>query len=295
VLLEKFLWGPINDPLLLSITLGNSRFKLIMIFKKYLAIIKISLLSVMAYRLSFLMWRIRTIFTFLTIFYFWSSVIPQNNSLFGYSHSQMLTYVFGITIIGIFVFSSSTNSVGEEINDGNLSNFLLKPINYFSYWLTQDLGDKIVNLAFTIIELLILFLLLRPPIFLQKDLVTILLTVFAGLIAAITYFFINMLMGFIAFWNPEIWAPRFIFFVLLGFFAGQYFPLDILPKPVFEFFQLLPFAYLLYFPVKVYLGQLVFGQVVQGFAVGIGWSIVIFFIMIFVWKRGLRSYSAQGR
>ena len=249
----------------------------------------------LTYRVSFIMWRLRNVIQLLTIYFLWSVILPNGKTLLGYNQSFMLTYILGTSLLDSVVLSSRTYAVGEEINSGNLMNFLLRPINYFAYWFSKDLGDKCMNISFSIVELLLIFVILKPPIFIQTDPLYILLFIFSIILSLFIYFFLNFLLGLIGFWSPEIWAPRFIFITVLGFFAGSLFPLDILPKVVYEILRFLPFTYLLYFPLKIYLGQLSFSEIISGLSISLFWTFAIYFIVRFIWQKGLKNYTAYGR
>ncbi len=251
--------------------------------------------EVLSYRFNFVMWRFRTVLQLLTMFFLWSALIPASGDLFGYSQSQMLTYILGTSLISSIVMSTRTGEIGDIINTGDLSNYLLKPVSFIKYWFARDLGDKAMNVVFSTIEIGILILLFQPPLFLQTNPVYLLLTIIACLISIIMYFFFNYLLGLFGFWSNEIWGPRFIFWILLGFFAGSLFPLDILPGPVFEVLKLLPFTYLLYFPLKIYLGSLGFSAIFQGLLVSFIWTLILYFAVQYVWKKGLKLYGAEGK
>lgn len=263
--------------------------------KKYYIIARNTWDEMLTYRASFVMWRVRNVIQLLTIYFLWSVVIPPGKVLLDYNQSMILTYILGTSLMQSIVLSSRTYAIGDEINSGNLLNFLLRPINYFKYWFAIDIGDKLMNISFSVVELGLILIILRPPIFLQTDPLHIVLFLMATSFSLVLYFFINFLLGFIGFWSPEVWAPRFIFFMVLEFLAGSLFPLDILPKTVFEIMKLLPFSYLLYFPLKIYLGQLSLPEIISGLSISLFWIFGIYFIVRFVWQKGLKSYTAYGR
>jgi len=263
--------------------------------KKYWLVAKNTWDETVTYRFNFVMWRVRTILQLLTVYFLWLAVIPKDGSFGTYSQSLMLTYIFGTQILFSFVFASRSYNVGDEINLGNLSNFLIRPINYFAYWFAKDLGDKAMNIVFATGELTLLFLILKPPLFIQKELPFILFFILAVILAIFMYFFFNFLLGLIAFWSPEVWAPRFIFYVLINFVSGGLFPLDVLPSAIFEKLIFLPFTYMLYFPLKIYLGQLSTSQILSGMAIASVWTIVFYLIVKLVWQAGLKVYTSQGR
>lgn len=263
--------------------------------KKYLIVIKNSYEEIFTYRINFLFWRFRMVVQFLAAYFLWLAIVPANTQFFNYSQTLVLTYIIGTVFLTAVVFSTRSYEIGENINQGDLSIFLIRPINYFLYWFSRDIGDKIMNIGLSIIELSILFIILKPPFYVQADVYYLLLTTIAVMLAVLLHFFFGCLLGLIGFWSPDVWAPRFIFFVIVGFFAGSYFPLDILPKGVFFVFQLLPFSYLLYFPLKIYLGQLTTMEILLGLIACIIWIIIMFNFLYFIWSKGLKSYTAQGR
>ncbi len=263
--------------------------------KKYWMVAKNTWAETFTYRLNFVMWRFRVVLQLLTIYFLWFAITAKSNNIFGYQRSEILTYILGTSLLNSFVFASRSYGVGDEINEGSLSNYLVRPINYFMYNFAKDLGDKAVNIVFCIVELTILFVVLRPQLFLQTNPVLLLLSAVSVIIALILYFYFNFLIGFVAFWSPEVWAPRFIFTIVITFFAGGLFPLDILPAKIFAIFNLLPFTYLLYFPLKIYLGQLSTSQIVSGIGISLIWIAFTYLLVKFVWQKGLKVYTAWGK
>ena len=125
---------------------------------KYISLFKISFAQEFAYRLSFVMWRVRNVMQILLLFFLWTTVFSDpGRVLFGYDRAKMLTYVFGILVVKAVVLSARTVDVAGEISRGDLSNLLLKPISYFKYWLTRDLSSKALNMVFAFFEITILF------------------------------------------------------------------------------------------------------------------------------------------
>ncbi|OGH19211.1 MAG: hypothetical protein A2868_01785 [Candidatus Levybacteria bacterium RIFCSPHIGHO2_01_FULL_40_15b] len=267
----------------------------LMKLSKYYLIARNTWDETLVYRLNFVMWRVRVILGILTMYFLWLALLPPGQNILGYTRELMLTYILGTSLINSIVISSRTYEVGDHINSGNLSNFLIRPINYFGYWFARDLGDKAMNIVFSASELTILFFILKPPLFIQSDISLIMLTLVSCAFALVLYFIINFLLGSIGFWSPEVWAPRFIFITVLTFFSGGLFPLDILPKPIFSALSLLPFTYLLFFPLKIYLGQLATYEIIRGILISSVWIVILSQVLRFVWQRGLRVYTAYGR
>lgn len=263
--------------------------------KKYLQVMKNTWNEAVAYRVSFVLYRVREVTGLLTMYFLWLVVLPNNGQLFGYTQSIMLTYILGTALLSDLIFATRSSNIASEINEGMLSNFLLRPINYLGYYFARDIGDKAMNVVFSIGELSLIILLLHPPLFVQTNAVFILLTIATSAVSLLLYFFFGVVFGFLGFWSNETWGPRFIFYQLLIFFAGGLFPLDILPKPLFSVIEYLPFTYLLYFPMKIYLGHISLFAIYKGIAISLLWLLIMYIVVQRLWMRGLRSYTAQGR
>ncbi len=263
--------------------------------KKYFLIAKNTCDEMFVYRLNFFMWRFRQVLQLLTIYFLWYAILPPRTSIGTYSQQSMLTYVLGTAIMNSFVFSSKSIGIGEEIIEGNLTNFLIRPINYFYYWISRDIGDKAMNISFAFIELLIIFLFLHPPFFIQTNFFMLVFFVINLIGAMSISFLLNFLLGIVGFWSTDVWGVRFLYSVVIQFFSGGLFPLDLLPKPLYHIFQFLPFSYLLFVPVKIYLGQLSLKEISISLFIVFVWIAVLHRIVMSLWLKGLQEYTATGR
>jgi len=260
---------------------------------KYLTIFTISLQEFFTYRLNFLMWRVRQIFVFLIPFFIWRSVLGGGGELYGYGFAALMTYLFGTTILRSLVMGSRTVELGWMINTGYLTIPLLRPMSLFRFFFVRDLADKLYNLSFILIEIPLLYLLFRPPVFLQSNPFQLGWFALSLSLAVLIYFFINLLFGSLAFWTRDVWAPRFLLMVIMEFATGAMFPLDMLP-PFFDKIVLFtPFPYLLFVPLQIYLGkdQLLFPHLF----IQVAWVFCLYFFIKIVWQKGLKRYEAEGQ
>ena len=265
--------------------------------RKYLQILKITFQQEFAYRLNFIMWRVRNVLQIFLIFFLWSSVFHDPSSvIFGYDRSKILTYVFGTLIIKAVVFSSRSIELARIISDGTLSFYLVKPVNFFKYWFTRDISSKLLNLSFAFLETTILFFILKPEIFIQSNFFYLFFFLVSLVIAIFLFFAITLLVNIFSFWSPETnWALPYLFIVIIGdFMSGSVFPLDIFPQSMQNIFYSLPFSYLVFFPLQVYLGKLSLVTVINGIFISLGWLIILWMAVKVFWEKGLKEYKAEG-
>jgi len=264
---------------------------------KYLSIIRTSLQEYFIYRLNFALWRVRAVMQLLILYFLWLTAYGGLNNLFGYSASQMLTYILGISLIRSYVLAARlSEGVGAQIITGDISNMLIKPISYIRYIFSRDFSDKFINIFFSSIELIVIMVVLKPPLIFQSNPLLLIGTVIFILVGLTLYFLLNFSLSLSAFWlhGDDWWAPRFIFGIIVDFLAGGLFPIDVLPEAVRQVVMLTPFPYLLFFPMKVYLGQAQTSYILMGFLISGFWIFGLFLFQRWLWQQGLKSYVAAG-
>lgn len=265
--------------------------------KKYLPVFKISFQQEFAYRLNFILWRVRNVIQVFLIFYLWDTVFADpNRVVFGYDKAKILTYVFGLVVVRSIVMAARSIDIAGEVSRGELANYLVKPVSYFKYWFVRDLSSKALNLSFAVVELGLLYVLLKPPFFLQTSPLVLFLFGVSLAVAVILYFFILFLFNLMPLWYPDqAWGPTFLLFIFVEFLGGGLFPLDILPKAVQSILYLTPFPYLMFLPLEIYLGNFDLGAAVRGIGIQAVWVFIFIFVVRLTWNAGLRAYSSEGR
>lgn len=261
---------------------------------KYLLLVRTKIDEYLAYRLNFIFWRIRNVFNLILVYFLWQNVFQTSVSVQGYTEPLLFTYIFLANILNAVILSGKTDQVAGDILNGAIINQLLKPYSFFGMVITREVADKIMNIAFSIVEITIFLIILQPPIVIQSNPENWFLMLLFVAIALILSFLISLSLSLIAFWSTEIWAPRFIFLVLISLAAGTLFPLDILPESFYWAFMVTPFPYLVYVPAHAYLFG--FSETTISFiGISLVWVIIFYSACVVLWKKGMKEFSFFGR
>jgi len=264
---------------------------------KYFSVFTLTLKEYFAYRLNFLIWRLRVFIGFLVPFFLWLTVIKEVKNFSGYEKESIVSYFFFSHLLSYFILGTRTVDIAGQIQNGEIINLLLKPMSFFYYYFFRDLADKILNLLLSFFEVFLFFKIFSisfPSANLQF-LPFFFLFLTLGLFLS---FYLNLLISFLGFWSAEVWAPRFIFFILISILAGNFFPLDLLPKKLFSLIILTPFPYLFFLPVKMISSPQTLMDKIDIyflFFMGSFWLVILFFLVQFFWQKGLKSFSFWGR
>jgi ABC-2 type transport system permease protein len=257
--------------------------------KTYFKTIEITLKEYLAYRLNFLLWRFRVFLSLVVLFFLWQAAFDNTKTIGHYQPKILFSYIFYANFLANFVLGTRTTDIANEINSGEIINYLLKPISFFRYYFSRDMADKLLNLFFSFFEILLLVILFKIPLVKPKQIVLGTVFLINGVLLS---FFINLIISFIGFWSREIWGPRFLFSVLVFFISGSYFPLDLLAKPIYYLFLATPFPYLFYLPTKIFLGEK-FPFFLLFFA--IGWTVIFYYLAKKIWQAGIKNFAFWSR
>jgi len=97
-----------------------------------------------------------------------------------------------------------------------------------------------------------------------------------------------------AFWTTRVQALNQVYFALMMFLSGRIAPIEVFPEPLREAAALLPFYYMVAFPVEIFLGRLEPTEVLNGIAVQALWLSVSALLITAIWRLALRRFTAVG-
>lgn len=248
----------------------------------------------LARRSSFIAERLRALVVLVSFYYFWKAVLAGQDSVAGYDAAAMLTYLLGMNVLRSLVFASQSWEVSMDINQGRLSTYLIRPINFMAYTFFRDLSEKSINLTSAIIEICGLVFIFKMNVRWPTEVSTWGLFILACLLGAIMYFVLSFMVACWGFWTAESGGPRWLMELFLEFSAGAFFPIDVLPARVQEVFMHLPSPYMVFFPLQVFLEKVDSHQIINGFLSQMFWIAIFLAATRVVWQKGLRYYGAEG-
>lgn len=267
---------------------------ILMGLRRYVALFSISWQNGLVYKTAFLMWRLRMVIGTLLPLALWSAVYTQSDQAFGYTQSEMIGYILLSNLSLSLIMSTGLHDIPYKVYSGELSLWLIKPMGIFRYYLLVDLADKMKNFFFVMIETMVFWFFLAPMIGIPSASV-LLLAIFWILLGVAIHFWIELLFGAIGFWSPDVWGPKFLFFMVIDIAAGRSFPLDIFPPIVDKILFMTPFPYFGFVQTQLLLGRIPSQDFIPLTASMLLWMLVLGALAWVIWRRGLRDYSAAGR
>ncbi|QYM80379.1 ABC-2 family transporter protein [Horticoccus luteus] len=262
---------------------------------KYRQAFLVGMQSNLVYRWNFALRGFFSFFHLAVVFILWGAAYQGNGMIGGFSLDQTITYFVAMLVLQFFISAFNEDyQISEEIRNGLINQFLLKPINYFLYRFSIFVAARLVSGLLVLIPLVVALPWLHAHLALPHELWRFGLGAVAMLLSAVIQFSIAFCFGLLTFWFLEIQSFVILSMAVESLLGGQVFPLDLMPPALFRISQFLPYFYQMYFPVAVLTGRLDFAATCQGLLIQSAWVVVLLAFNQFLWRRGLRRHTAVG-
>jgi ABC-2 type transport system permease protein len=184
--------------------------------------------------------------------------------------------------------------IAADIREGNISQFLLKPIDYLWYRLCLFFSGRIAFVSMACVPLAVFIFCFRGYVALPASGPALVAFILSLVLTAMLQFFISYTMAMLAFWMLEISTFIFILFAFEYIASGHLFPLDLLHPALQNVLYCTPFPSMLSTPIGIYMGKISGAGIWLGLLMQLLWLLLAYRLARFAWRRGIRKYAAFG-
>ena len=259
----------------------------------YVQQFKTTFASMVQYRASLVIWMISHVLEPLVYLIVWSAVSATSGGIVGnYTTQEFAAYFIVLMLVNHVTYTWIMYEFEYRVREGMFSVALLKPVHPIHSDIADNISSKLITLPLMILIALglaaLFHPLLAPPVWAIVAAIPVLVLAFA------VRFLLEWTLAQSAFWTTRVGAINQIYFVLVLFLSGQIAPLTLFPAPVQVLAAVLPFRWMIGFPVELLLGRLSPVQVLSGIGAQAIWLAIGFALFRIVWRAGVRVYSAVG-
>jgi ABC-2 type transport system permease protein len=246
------------------------------------------------YRANLLMYLLYWLVSPVVYLAVWTTVANSQGAVNGLTANDFITYYLTLLIVDNLTSDITIHLLAYKIQDGTLSGELLLPVHpILTNTLVNNLAFKALTLVALIPVWLVLSLLVRPD-FSAVTPQSLLLAIPAVTLGFGISFLFGAMLTCVAFWTTRVYALGEFYYAIVILFSGQFVPLDLMPSLIQQIAQVLPFQLLKYFPIQLILGRLPAEVIVRDFMLGVFWFVIALALFKWVWRAGVKQFSAVG-
>lgn len=224
----------------------------------------------------------------------WQSVFQYGAGSTDISLAQMVTYsILEATLLTTWDVNQLVREMRADIVSGDVVNHLTRPYHYPVSLFARQLGVRLHETLMVGIPVIILMGAiygLQPPASFGHAMM------FAVSLALSIFLLFTIIIAvlMIGFWMTDFLTLEWLLRGTLAFFSGGLVPLWFYPDVIAGVIRHLPFAWISFYPLAIYLGQLDLMSSLLHLLYGFGWAAIMAFVVTLIWRAACRRMTVQG-
>lgn len=252
--------------------------------------------SAFEYRSRSFVWFLITLLNPLIYLLFWRGSVLTTSSSAQISFSEIFSYYLFLILVGALLTVHIEEGVALiDIKEGGLSKYLLRPVSYFWMKFFEEIPFRIIQSLYAFIILVCIHLFLKGNAFGVFNTTRIIQVVLIVLCAFFISFIFKMLLGLSAFWFVDYHGLHEFVNVLFFIFGGFVIPIFYFNPMLRSISSVLPFAYMIYYPVRVLQGALRGKDAWQIIGIQIFWLVSLSILYQWAWRKGVKKFTGIGQ
>lgn len=262
---------------------------------KYWLIFKLGIQRELAFRGNFFVRFVSLLTSWSVLVYLWLAIYGEGKQLGDYSLKEMITYYTLITLFSFIITQSVAYQISDDIREGQLVQYLIKPLKYIGHQFFKELGRNTLNFLY-ILPIIIIFLVKNAYFVFGID-TPWKFFYFIGfmVLAHLLNFLIFYFLGVISFFSHTSHGLIYGWGLIEGFFSGKLVPLNLLPDWLQQVGNYLPFKFTVYMPIMFIMGKIDSRAFINALPAIFIWIIIGWLLSRFAWYLGSKKYEAYGQ
>ncbi len=224
----------------------------------------------------------------------WQAVLSHGAASTDISLQQMITYsILGATMFSTWDANQILREIGADIRSGDVVSQLMRPYSYPVSLFARQVGvrgHEMLTVGIPVFILMSAIYGVQPPASLGH---AALFVIAIGL-SLVLLFTISIAVSMIGFWVMDMLSLEWLLRGTLALFSGGLVPLWFYPDALVSSVLYLPFAWITFYPLAIYLGELDLAASALHLFYGAIWAVLLIAIVGLMWRAACRRMVVQG-
>lgn len=211
----------------------------------------------------------------------------------GYSVHDAVTYtaLTQATIAPLALFGWW--EVMRTIRTGDIAMDLTKPIDFYRFWLAQDMGRALYNVVARGLPIMLAYPLVFDITWPESPGTWAAFAISVSLALLISFSW-RFLVNISAFWSTDAFGLGRVAYMSVLLLSGFIVPIAFFPEQLQALLMLLPFPAMINTPVEIWLGMRTGSELALAIAVQLAWVVAMALLARAAYARGIARLVVQG-
>lgn len=223
------------------------------------------------------------------------SVLKNSGSMTMWDSFSLSSYFFLLIVGGSLMAYVEDDVAREDIQEGGIARYLLRPYSYIGFKFLEGTPFRILRILYGILTLAAFTFFYGRLFSLPTDPWAIAGALGLATLALVMSFIFKMIIGILAFWLTDINGLYLFLDITILIFAGFIMPIGLYPPLMERIAYLLPFSYMIYFPVLALMGKLNGVETFRVLGIQLFWIAALWTVYTQLWRAGIKKYSGVGQ
>lgn len=232
---------------------------------------------------------------FLVQFFIWKAVYNSRETISGLTFDQMVTYYAIAALLNYIIMDFADWNLQMLIHTGKFLTYILRPMSHVFFAFSQKLGHRVLGIIFEFLPVFLIITFIFKIRIVPAEPFWAAISILLGFIMM---FLIDYCVGITAFWLTRTSGIRRMFLLLRDICSGVLIPLTLFPGILQKVFFYLPFQYITYVPIRVFIGSYELGGNIFSLPQIVGIQAMITAVMavltVLFYLRGVRQFTGVG-
>lgn len=259
----------------------------------YLPIARATFMLGLVYRFGFLFTILGNIVYLGVAYYLWRSIYSHSDVIRGLTFNETFLYIGVGSAVFILLKTYADWFIHHEIREGNIANYLTKPIDYQIYNLFANIGTLLVSLvAISIPTAIMLGFVFQVKVPFGIGLFLFPISLF---LAFLVSFSIDYFIGLMGFYSESVWGLSITKEIIVTTFSGALIPLQFFPETIQKVLYWLPFQAIYHTPLMMLTRpDQAWNVFLPMLSVQVLWAIFLFFAARLFYNQAIKVLRIAG-
>lgn len=223
------------------------------------------------------------------------AVFQHRTTIGNYTFQDTMLYFLIVQLIMTFSFVRVEFNICNDIQNGNFSNYLVKPISYLGYQISSELGRNMVRSLFGVGIFGIIIALFKPDFYINLPYNHLPLMLLSILFSFFISTFLTSLIALLSFWLISAQRVIYMFFAIQSIFSGMLIPIQFFPETFQRILSYTPFPYIFHYPAQMMIHPGTAMENIKILAIQLLIVIIELGFLKIMLSLGMKKYEATGR
>lgn len=225
--------------------------------------------------------------------FFWRAVYGDTEAVHGVTGNTMITYAMVSTLMSSLYYMGVEDRITDAVKSGSIATDMIKPINLFSLYFAEDVGNIIFNFFTSTIPTFVVGLLVFGLPMPASPLHFVFFLISFALGYGINWTF-SAIFALIAFSQINLGPAFSIKYHFVNMLSGAMIPLWFFPQWLQTALYYLPFVYMFQEPLSIFIGKYDTGECIEKLIIQAIWFTVLALIFVYAQSKATKKVLVQG-